>query len=144
MFAFASSPLLLALLLAFAPASPSVDIADLSLPTLQGLEGYRLGKSVSGAGDVNGDGFVDVIVGANYADPYGRTIAGAAYVMFGNASGIATLDVANFTSSNSTGFIIQGAYVNGFLGWSVSGAGMYAICICCICCICCIKPNQSI
>jgi hypothetical protein len=39
------------------------------------------GWSVKGAGDVNGDGFDDIIVG----DPY----LGAAYVVFGKASGFA-------------------------------------------------------
>jgi hypothetical protein len=60
--------------------------------------GGALGWSVSGAGDVNGDGFDDVIVGAYAADPYGRNGAGAAYVLFGRAAGFTTLDMLNFTS----------------------------------------------
>jgi len=54
----------------------------------------RAGYSVSGAGDVNGDGFADLIVGANLADvttPDGtRTDAGEAYVLFGSSVGLIT------------------------------------------------------
>jgi len=42
--------------------------------------GDRSGRSVSGAGDVNGDGLDDVIVGAPYANPAGDTRAGESYV----------------------------------------------------------------
>ena len=43
------------------------------------------GWSVSGAGDVNGDGFADLLIGAPYADPNsGATMdEGAAYIVFG-------------------------------------------------------------
>ncbi len=42
--------------------------------------------SVAGAGDVNGDGFADLIVGAHFADPGTRRDAGTASVFFGGAS----------------------------------------------------------
>lgn len=37
------------------------------------------------AGDVNGDGFADAIIGAGMARPYGRELAGSAHVVFGSA-----------------------------------------------------------
>jgi FG-GAP repeat len=49
-----------------------------------GVAGDGFGGRVASAGDVNGDGFVDVIVGARNADA-GGTDAGAAYVFFGAA-----------------------------------------------------------
>ncbi|KAJ1395040.1 hypothetical protein B484DRAFT_439052, partial [Ochromonadaceae sp. CCMP2298] len=120
----------LALLALFAQARvPSVDIdtADLSgfeALTLQGAaSGDFLGHSVSAAGDVNGDGFADVIVGAYLADPNGRSMAGVAYVILGTDTGFATVDLASFVSGDSTGFIIWGAATRYFLGYSVSGAG---------------------
>jgi hypothetical protein len=36
------------------------------------------GRSVSGAGDVNGDGLADVIVDAPFADPDGKTLVASA------------------------------------------------------------------
>jgi hypothetical protein len=41
------------------------------------------GYSVSNAGDVNGDGLDDLIVGARNADPSGTVDAGKSYVVFG-------------------------------------------------------------
>jgi len=47
----------------------------------------QFGASVATAGDVNGDGFSDVIVGAPYYDA-GQTDEGRAFVYYGSASGI--------------------------------------------------------
>ena len=64
---------------------------------LDGITGFKLsgaaagdrsGYSVASAGDVNGDGFADLIVGASGADPHGNN-SGASYVVFGKASGFA-------------------------------------------------------
>jgi hypothetical protein len=41
------------------------------------------GTSVSTAGDVNGDGLDDLIVGDKYADPNDKESAGKSYVIFG-------------------------------------------------------------
>ena len=44
--------------------------------------GDASGQSVSSAGDINGDGFADLTVGAPFADPHGFE-SGASYVVFG-------------------------------------------------------------
>jgi hypothetical protein len=46
----------------------------------------QLGESVSKAGDVNGDGIDDVIVGAPDADTANNLDGGKAYVVFGSKS----------------------------------------------------------
>ena len=51
-------------------------------------DGAFFGESVAGAGDVNGDGYADVIVGAGSYDA-GQTNEGAAFVFHGSASGVA-------------------------------------------------------
>ncbi|HEV2747846.1 MAG TPA: hypothetical protein VGW34_11180 [Allosphingosinicella sp.] len=78
------------------------------------------GGSVSSAGDVNGDGFDDVIVGASGGDD-GGAAAGEAYVIFGKAGGFGTVDLTGLTAGQ--GFIIQGDTDADFAGVSVSGAG---------------------
>ena len=74
-------------------ATTIIDIAILDGTdgfTMTGLlNGDALGASVSGLGDINGDGLDDFIVGARYADPGGVNSAGEAYVVFGQAGGFA-------------------------------------------------------
>jgi hypothetical protein len=73
---------------------------------LRGESAYdQSGTSVASAGDVNGDGFDDLIVGAQQADgpADGRGSAGDSYVIFGKAGGFgATIDLATLTSGVST------------------------------------------
>ncbi len=73
-----------------------------------------LGNAVSGAGDVNGDGYSDVIVGADMYDN-GQSDEGRAFVFLGQASGLAT-SAAWTAESNQLEAAIFGAM-------SVSGAG---------------------
>jgi hypothetical protein len=87
--------------------------------------GDYCGSSVSAAGDVNGDGADDLIIGASRADPLLRSTAGITYVLFGHSAATAafgTIDLSSF-SSGSTGFMIFGAATGDESGWSVSGAG---------------------
>ena len=52
-----------------------------------GTAGDRFGHSVSGAGDVDGDGYDDVVVGATYDDDHGPS-SGSAYIYYGSSTGI--------------------------------------------------------
>jgi len=79
-----------------------------------------LGSSISAAGDVNGDGFDDIIIGAIGAEPSGAYATGEAYVIFGKASGFGTIDPGNLLPED--GFIIQGDADSDRLGRSVSAA----------------------
>jgi Ca2+-binding RTX toxin-like protein len=78
----------------------------------------RFGGSVSAAGDVNGDGFADIILGSQGSG----FAAGTAVVVFGKSSGF---DPAIFASAmdGTKGFVLTGSTLNDGFGWSVSGAG---------------------
>jgi len=100
----------------------TLDVGDLDGTngfTIAGLApGDMLGLSVSSAGDLNGDGFDDIVVGAPGADG-GR---GEVYVVFGIPEGFAaTIDLANLDGSN--GFKVDGAAIGDNLGTSVAGIG---------------------
>src|SRR5262249_40592589 len=104
--------------------------ASIDLSTLTGSDGFRLdgvatddnsGNSVAGAGDVNGDGFADLIVGARGADPHGYA-SGWSYVVFGKAAGFAA-SMALSTLDGSNGFRLDGVAADDNSGRSVAGAG---------------------
>jgi hypothetical protein len=74
--------------------------------------GAQMGYSVSTAGDVNGDGYSDVVVGAHGYDN-GQTDEGAAFIYYGSASGLST----------SAAVMLESDQVSAYLGYSVAGAG---------------------
>jgi hypothetical protein len=93
----------------FLGGSPPNTAADLTMTGVAG--GDDFGVSVSGAGDVNGDSFADMIVGA-WGNDAGGTDAGRAYVYFGGASLNSVADV-----------VLTGQGAGDEFGTSVSGAG---------------------
>ncbi|MEH2246161.1 beta strand repeat-containing protein, partial [Nostoc sp.] len=104
----------------------------LNLSSLNGTNGFlingiaaedRLGYSVSNAGDINGDGIDDLIIGAPYASPNGIADAGQSYVVFGgrNLGSDGTLDLSSLNGTN--GFLINGIAAGDESGISVSNAG---------------------
>jgi hypothetical protein len=74
--------------------------------------GARLGHQVDGAGDVNGDGYDDVIVGI-YLWSNGQTQEGAARVYLGSATGL----------SPTHAWHVEGESASAMLGIDVDGAG---------------------
>lgn len=79
-------------------------------------------NSISNAGDFNGDGFDDLIIGAELADPNDVNASGSCYVIFGSDSGLSSpLNLSSINGSN--GIVINGANRFDHLGSSVSNAG---------------------
>ena len=117
-------------------------MAPIDLSSLDGTNGFQIsgeaafdlsGWSVASAGDVNGDGFDDLIIGASHAAPNGL-YSGASYLVFGTANLSAldalvgpadgNIDLAALNGSNGTyGFKLSGVAAYDFSGWSVASAG---------------------
>lgn len=105
--------------------------ASFSLTLLDGSNGFCLegvserddsGIAVSDAGDINGDGIDDLIIGATRADPNGVESAGSSYVLFGRTTGF-TANIALSALDGSTGFRLDGIAADERSGGSVSAAG---------------------
>lgn len=105
--------------------------AELAVADLDGSNGFAItgasehdwaGVSTAGAGDVNGDGIDDIVIGADGASPGGVEKAGESYVVFGTAAGFpASLDLAALDGSN--GFALEGIGALDFSGFPVAGIG---------------------
>jgi hypothetical protein len=89
--------------------------AGLSSTPAQSLTGPdgasgRFGWSVASAGDINGDGYADVVVGA----PYAMSETGRVHVYLGSAAGLSSTPAQSLTGPDGA---------SGFFGWSVASAG---------------------
>ncbi len=74
--------------------------------------GAYFGYAVKTAGDVNSDGYDDILVGA-YGYDQGQANAGRVYAYYGSASGL----------HSSPDWVVAGGQANASLGYAVSGAG---------------------
>lgn len=106
----------------------SAGASTIDLTALDGSDGFRLdgiapgdfaGSALAGAGDVNGDGFDDLIIGARGADPHGLVDAGQAYIVFGAPTFTASVDLGTLTGAN--GVPLNGAAAGDTAGTSVAG-----------------------
>lgn len=105
--------------------------ASFDLSGLDGNNGFAIdgitandtsGRSVAIAGDINGDGIDDILIGAPFGDPPSRTDGGEAYVLFGSADPApGTFDLSALDGNN--GFLINGGAGGDNLGVSVAAAG---------------------
>ena len=105
---------------------------SLDLSTLNGSDGFILngidefdysGSAVSSAGDINGDGISDIVIGARSANPNDKVDAGETYVIFGstNLGSSGVLELSDLDGSD--GFVINGVDAQDNSGRSVSGVG---------------------
>ncbi|HEX5064711.1 MAG TPA: FG-GAP-like repeat-containing protein [Myxococcota bacterium] len=92
------------------PGGLAFDPSPMLTPTLQG--GSQFGYAVASAGDVNGDGFGDVIVGSPFASQ-GPAESGRAYLFLGSETGLGT----------SPSWTFSGTTANAHFGISVASAG---------------------
>ncbi len=110
----------------FGRATPGVvNLANL------GADGFRIvgeragelaGSSVAGAGDVNGDGRADIVIGSPHGENFFGEKSGAAYVIFGKAT-TDTIDLDDLENLPGAGFRIDGGYTSDQFGDSVAGIG---------------------
>jgi hypothetical protein len=112
------------------PLSGTISLSNvgstLAGATFNGIaNGDQSGISVSSAGDVNGDGLDDLLIGANNADPGGCDRCGQSYLVYGQPTGSPLSGTLNLSDLGST---LAGATFNGIAdgdnsGISVSSAG---------------------
>lgn len=107
----------------------------LPLSDLNGVNGFKLmgdmagviadktGMSVSSAGDINQDGYDDLLIGALYMNSSTTTETGGAYAVYGG-SAIGSTGLIELSSLNGTnGFKLEGEQHGDWCGYSVSRAG---------------------
>ncbi len=102
-----------------------------NLSSLNGTNGLKLdgensgdlsGTSVSAAGDINGDGHADLLIGARGYP--GGGLKGRSYVVFGGSKAVVSGGVLSLSSLNGTnGFKLDGENSSDYSGQSVNAVG---------------------
>ena len=105
--------------------------ANFDLSTLNGTNGFIIegfeaesfsGGAVSSAGDINGDGLKDLIIGAFASDSNSLNDSGRTYVVLGSKQAFSTrFNLANLNGNN--GFVINSNQPLDYSGLAVSSAG---------------------
>jgi hypothetical protein len=105
--------------------------AEIGRNSLDGTNGFRLngvafqdsaGHDVSSAGDVNGDGYDDILISAMNTSVSGENRAGSVYVVFGGPGPFpATFELSALDGTN--GLVLNGIDRDDYTGVSVAGAG---------------------
>ncbi len=110
---------LLTLICCLLPLVLPADTIDLSVTTgdihVLGPDANTfMGFSVA-TGDLNGDGLMDMVMGAPYASPGGRSSAGKVFVTFGDTTVTDTIDL-----SAAVDVVVEGKIASGLLGYRVT------------------------
>lgn len=101
-----------------------IDLAGLAWPggfaILASASGEGAGRALDGNGDVNGDGFGDLLIGAPLADPSNRSNAGSAFVLFGSETIGAAGPILLSSLNGDDGFRVDGTNASDALGSAVT------------------------
>ncbi|MFA5995866.1 MAG: VCBS repeat-containing protein [Patescibacteria group bacterium] len=89
------------------------NLADVTTGFVGSVAGEAAGSALAGAGDVNGDGKVDILIGTNYVD----SAAGKAYLIYGANS------ISGINNLNSANVVFNGENTSDYAGSKVAGAG---------------------
>jgi hypothetical protein len=102
--------------------STNINLSQADASFIGESAGDWAGYSISGAGDVNGDGYDDILIGAPHHSDFAYQFAGKAYLFFGKSSGWARdLNLSSADVSFVGPSVFPGMYP--VLGWAVAGGG---------------------